>query len=334
MNFFMSTNMKKNSLASLSNPELFKKIHYLAERERELTLEVITHLREIFRRRAYAERGYGSLWKYVTSELKYSSGAAKRRIDAMHALGENPELESEISSGALSLSASSQVQSFVRHQRVPKSERLDLFQSMSGKSTREVEQVLRILAPEAPLPERVRVMSEALVELKFSIPLELHEKLKRLQGMCAHRLKDATSIAELLGVLAELGLRELDPGKEPGKRGKASAANSIAPPTAALESSAPNSSPRTTPDPSKRYIPLALRRAVWRNASGRCTYVDEKTGRACRSRFALQVEHIQPFAKGGSSTKLDNLTLLCRQHNLLRAVQEFGAIPREREARS
>lgn len=292
---------------SLSTPDLLQKTSDLAARERELTLAVIEHLREVLRRRAFVEAGYSSLWDYVTQGLKYSSGSAKRRIDALHALREHPELKEAVGEGTLSLSTLSQVQSFVRQrpEKISKAERLELFQSMSGKSTRDVERSLAVLAPEASAPERARVVSETQVELKFTVSVELMEKLKRLQGLCAHKLRNPTSYAELLELLADVGLKELDPGKEP---------------TRARESSAPNEAAH------KRYVPAAIRREVWRKAGSQCTHQDKKTGQRCASRFALQVEHIQPFAKNGASDP-DNLTLLCRQHNLHRAVLEFGVLP-------
>jgi hypothetical protein len=313
-------------LSTLSNQDLLLHTDRLAARERELTLEVIDHLREVLRRRAFVEAGYSSLWDYVTQGLKYSDGAAKRRIDALHALREHPELASAVSAGALNLSTVSRVQSFVRHRKLAKPERLELFQTMCGKSAREVERELVRIDPEAPRPEQTRMVSESQVELRFSVSVELLEKLKRLQGLCAHRLKDAGSYAELLALLAELGIRELDPGKA-AKRGVSSNISGGTSTSKLRGSRDSHSSPPTN----RRFIPAALRRAVWQKAQGRCTHQDPATQRRCGSRFALQIEHIRPFALGGSSTDATNLTLLCRQHNLYRAVQVFGpaAIPRK-----
>jgi 5-methylcytosine-specific restriction endonuclease McrA len=51
--------------------------------------------------------------------------------------------------------------------------------------------------------------------------------------------------------------------------------------------------------------------------------MDEKTKRRCTSRFALEFDHILPFAKGGAST-LENCRHLCAGHNRFAAVKEFG----------
>ncbi|MAE70888.1 MAG: hypothetical protein CME06_10515 [Gemmatimonadetes bacterium] len=46
---------------------------------------------------------------------------------------------------------------------------------------------------------------------------------------------------------------------------------------------------------------------------GRCAFVD-RHGRRCNSQWLLELDHIHPFALGGSHHP-DNLRLLCRAHN-------------------
>ena len=87
---------------------------------------------------------------------------------------------------------------------------------------------------------------------------------------------------------------------------------------------------RTPPAPSRRAvrvaraIPAELRRFVWRRDEGICTFVDPETGQRCGSRHLLQIDHIQPFAMGGTSSA-DNLRLLCGAHNRHRARKSFGS---------
>jgi 5-methylcytosine-specific restriction endonuclease McrA len=59
---------------------------------------------------------------------------------------------------------------------------------------------------------------------------------------------------------------------------------------------------RMAPQPSARYIPPEVRRAVWERDTGRC--------RSCGALSDLQFDHIIPVSKGGS-----NLELLCRACN-------------------
>lgn len=72
-----------------------------------------------------------------------------------------------------------------------------------------------------------------------------------------------------------------------------------------------------------RYIPIAVKREAWRRGQSECTYVDPKTNRRCGSRYGLEIDHIIPFGKGGKAVT-ENLTLACRAHNQLAAVQQFG----------
>ena len=66
-----------------------------------------------------------------------------------------------------------------------------------------------------------------------------------------------------------------------------------------------------------RYIPAPVRREVWRRDGGCCSYVDPHSGRRCGSRFLLELDHIVPFALGGSAEP-GNLRVLCAAHNRLR----------------
>jgi 5-methylcytosine-specific restriction endonuclease McrA len=71
-----------------------------------------------------------------------------------------------------------------------------------------------------------------------------------------------------------------------------------------------------------RYVPRAVRRAVWARDRGRCTYVDAM-GQRCRETGGLELDHVDPHARGGPPT-VSNLRLRCRCHNALTAEHEFG----------
>ena len=87
-------------------------------------------------------------------------------------------------------------------------------------------------------------------------------------------------------------------------------------------------SPHGGAEPS-RHIPAAVRDAVFVRDKGRCTYTGPD-GKRCESMHNLQVDHIVPFARGGTAT-LRNLRLLCGKHNRLNAERVFGPrAPRRR----
>lgn len=58
----------------------------------------------------------------------------------------------------------------------------------------------------------------------------------------------------------------------------------------------------------RRVIPTAVKLEVWKRDGGKCT--------KCGITEDLHFDHIIPWSKGGSSTSVDNIQLLCGMHNL------------------
>ena len=71
--------------------------------------------------------------------------------------------------------------------------------------------------------------------------------------------------------------------------------------------------------------PTAVRDEVYMRDRGQCTYVSADGTRCTATRY-LEVDHVRPFALGGSSTDADNNRLLCKNHNQFRARQTFGEL--------
>ncbi len=88
-------------------------------------------------------------------------------------------------------------------------------------------------------------------------------------------------------------------------------------PAAAGSKPAGAATPTATPRASGRAISAAVKRQVWQRDGGRCSYVDRETGRCCNSLHMIEIDHILPYALGGSAD-LENLRLLCGVHHRLR----------------
>ncbi len=85
--------------------------------------------------------------------------------------------------------------------------------------------------------------------------------------------------------------------------------------------------PTAKPRASGRAIPAAVRRQVWQRDGGRCSYVDRETGRRCNSRHLIEMDHILPYALGGSADP-GNVRLLCEVHHRHRhAPHGSGRVP-------
>jgi hypothetical protein len=72
--------------------------------------------------------------------------------------------------------------------------------------------------------------------------------------------------------------------------------------------------------PTNRYVPAAVKRAVWKRDQGRCAFVGTK--RRCEERGLLEFHHLIPFAEGGPTT-IANLQLRCAAHNNYEARIHF-----------
>ena len=80
---------------------------------------------------------------------------------------------------------------------------------------------------------------------------------------------------------------------------------------------------RTAKDRTPRRVPAATRDAVFARDKGRCTYVGSN-GERCAAAHHLQIDHIVPYARGGTNS-IDNLRLLCERHNQHEAERALGA---------
>ena len=102
----MPVSLKHLSLKHLSNDLLLSRTNHLVQKERRITLELLKHLKEIDSRRLHVLRGHNSLFTYLVTEHHYSEASALRRVNAMRALRELPELEVKIQEGKLNLTTS------------------------------------------------------------------------------------------------------------------------------------------------------------------------------------------------------------------------------------
>jgi hypothetical protein len=189
----------------LTNEDLLKKTALLAQEERKITIDVLLHLKEIERRRLHLDLGFSSLYEYALKELKYSEGAAYRRVQAMRLLRDMPEVEQKICSGQLSLTTASKIQSSARDK--PVAVKMDLVQQLEGRSSREVEQKL---AASTPARELTRWISAETVELKIQLkkdPFKGLEELKALKSNTPGHLTFGKVVEDLI----QLGQEKWNP---------------------------------------------------------------------------------------------------------------------------
>lgn len=306
----METNLQK-----LKNDELIFRTKNLVYEERRIQVELLLNLKEIERRKLFLELGYSSLFDFVTKELKYSESAAYRRIQAMRLLKSVPEIEQKISEGSFSLTAAAQVQTFIKAEEKQtglgqKATAQQLVASLENKSSREIEKhLLRLKPAEIIANEKVRQVTEAHTEIKLVIPEDLKQTLDQLRLLLSH-VNPEMSYQQLLSYLANKALGQLTPKNKDANKNENSSRNKI-------EISGENKIKNT------RYIPKKIKDEVWKRDQGCCSFVSADMKNRCGSKFQLQIDHIQPFALGGNN-QINNLRLLCAQHNRWRAEKTFG----------
>ena len=74
---------------------------------------------------------------------------------------------------------------------------------------------------------------------------------------------------------------------------------------------------------SGRQVAITTRDRVLERDGYRCSFVSQ-AGERCACRVDLEIDHIVPVGRGGSSAE-SNLRTLCRAHNLGSAYDVYGA---------
>ncbi|MBI5239507.1 MAG: HNH endonuclease [Elusimicrobia bacterium] len=145
---------------ALADEALLARLKTLVVQEQRHLAGVLASLGEVDRRRLFSPRGFESMFEYCVSELRYSEGAAYRRIHAARAARDFPEILSYLADGILSLSAVSLLAPHLTPEN-----RADLLTRAQGKRKRELE---RMIAEFLPLPppqaDSIRYVAPASIQ--------------------------------------------------------------------------------------------------------------------------------------------------------------------------
>jgi hypothetical protein len=300
----------------MTDKELHSKLLQLVREERRLLADILTHLKEVERRKLYADYKRTSLFDYAVKELGYSEDQAQRRIEAMRLLKDLPEIAPAIRDGRLTITNIAQANQFFRHTQPTRDEKVAFMNSIENKTKREVEREIAARAPALPRPERTRATTASKSQLTLELPNETLEMIAQLKGALAHKHPNMTT-AELITWLAKEKLAELRPASEPTPA--TTDAARPAPARMPATEADTDASTNTNSNPKRsRYIPRRIRRSLHHQAEHKCAN--------CGSQHALEIDHIHPFAQGGRHAP-KNLRILCRNCNQ-RAAKLAAARPR------
>jgi hypothetical protein len=279
-------------LSKLTDQQLMLNSKSLVKQESALLVTILHHIKEIDRRRLFADFKQPGLLELVMHELGYPRDQALRRIQAMRMLREIPQVEVMLESGDLNLTHVGIVQSLFSHKKregkaLDPIEKISVLQKVAGQSTREAQKIVFALT-DAPLKfkESIKMVGEDSYEVTFTTKEATVQNLERLKGMLAHAHSGLT-LDQLIHKLTELGLEAFKPATPP--------------------------KPVVSPRPNCK---AQIKRQMWQRDKGQCTN--------CGSTHAVQEDHRWPKAKGGKYT-LENMRLLCRSCNQRAAVKHYGA---------
>ena len=202
----------------------------------------------------------------------------------------------------------------------------------TGKSKRQIEELVATLFPKPPapaairkLPERpapvlavpmlaaqppppprvqhrpaVQRLTEDTYQIQFTATRAFRDQLQQAQDLLRHRVPN--------GDLAAIFEAALDSLVDAVKKERFALGRKARP--AALTGSG------------SRHIPDPIRRAVYQRDGGRCTFTDDR-GRRCVETGALEFDHLDGFARTHLHS-VAGIRLLCRPHNQYAAEQMYG----------
>ena len=332
--------------------EILNRIDSLARREHDATVELIEALLLCDRLRAHLDAGYSSLFDLLVRRLRYSNAAAARRIGAMRCARRTPRVLELLRARRTNLTVLAKIESTLAACDDPDG----LLDAIADRSQSEVESLLAarrpvdrpkervrkiatrpVPPPAAPLlatetesvpirsaaeviatdaadrsnpPDRTdpdtpaapQAVPEPRVTLSFSVREEDFAAFERACAELAKKLPRAMSLEDAFNALVRSFLSRRTPKR-----------------------------PREAPKPPAertRHVPAATRRAVLARDGHRCSFVAADGTRCAATRY-LEIDHVVPFAQGGSHDA-SNLRVLCRAHNQRAAERVFGPPPRPR----
>ncbi|MBT8491520.1 MAG: HNH endonuclease [Deltaproteobacteria bacterium] len=318
------------ALKGLSDGELLGGLQVAARRRRVADVEVIRLIAEVDARKLYREQACSSMFSFCVERLGMSEGATARRIRVARCWRELPAILDYLESGRIHLAGL-----YMLAPHLTRKNAGSVLERAVGKTQRQIEGLVAELAPKPAVPAsirkvaskqsqpparavgtvqpalqpparaivpakpaNIRPLAPARFHVSFTASEALKKNLDRARELAGHGATVEGLVEDAMALLvAELEKQKL------GVRGRK--AGKVA-------------------NPRGRYVAKAVRREVFERDGGQCTYVDEH-GRRCSERKGLHLDHVVPFARGGTSTA-GNLRLRCGPHNQLAAEQCFGPL--------
>lgn len=326
-------------LAGLTDDALFGRVESLVRTERFSMVDLLVHLGELDSRPACQNKGYSSVFAYLTRHLGYAECDAMRRVRAARAARKYPSILRMLANGELHLVGVSLIQPHLTSENYE-----GLLRKAARRTTREIERMVADMSPAATVPrDRIRALPPPPPPVALAEPAPL---------ACGPASNSPISEPVVLLQLDSLPSAAAPPTQErrvvftfaanEEVRAWFDAARDLLRhrfPSGAMEDvigealrrfvtqEIPRKSRRRRKPPrgvgARRRIPKHVEVEVWRRDGGRCAFVGSE-GIRCGATAWLELDHIVPWALGGRSDDPANVRLLCRAHNQSEARRVFG----------
>jgi hypothetical protein len=348
----LKSGMKITHASILNNAELVSALTCLAHHEREATVTLIVHLAEFDSRRLYAGLGFPSLWAYCLEVLRLSAAATCPRIETARMARRYPVVLDMLEKGTLSPTTAR-----LLAQRLTDENHQVLLAEASGKSKRQVEEVLARHFPESDVRASVRKVpgsgAVTVTAQETSPPARvLAESGSSIDSASTPASSSApTAPAPAVLVAPRSVVRPLAPERyEIRFTGSADTCEKLrlaqdllghAVPSGDLDQVfnraltvlveelvkrkfATTERPRPSGGQSddSRNIPADVKRKVFVRDRGSCAFVSP-SGRRCGAKRFLEFHHVNPHGAGGKPT-VENIQLRCGIHNRYEAELFYG----------
>jgi hypothetical protein len=309
-------------LKNLDKSTLIKQTHETVKQEKMHTMILLQHLIEIEKRGLHLELGFSNLHNFLVVEFKYSDSEAATRVQAMRLLKAHPIVKEKISEGRISLSQAADINRFIKAE-------IEIVSNCNAKFSQTESRTISITEIIKEVEGKSIRESKELLDKMRSIPkvtaysIEIDEEawkiLQEIKINESPNSRDGEFTKKILKVRLER-LNELVSKRENKKSERESEKPKD---LKSLADTAKKGKEKINVTPRSRSIGKGKRLQLFQDANYQCEYISPSTGRRCDCKSGLEVDHLYPYAWGGSHD-LSNTRILCRSHNFFYSEQTFG----------
>src|SRR6266849_5901996 len=311
-------------MKSTSARDIDRRLADMVRSERNLVVQFVVELAGFAKRELYRELGYTSLFYYCVRQLGLSKSSAFRRSEVARLIARFPVIAEQLAEGRLSIRALVELREVLTEEN-----HAEVLARAEGRSQEEAQllaveyqpkpvprDVVRAL-PMPPAqrvafavvpaetktpapPEVVKPLTPDLRRLSVTVSADFMAELEQVRAALSHQCPDG-DFEQVVREAFKLVLERDRKRKALTDRPRAQS---------------------ETPGENDRYVPAAVKRAVWERDQGRCTW-PMGDGEVCGSTHRLEFDHDLEVALGGKPT-IGNVRLLCKSHNLMKAEQHLG----------